>query len=199
VFGGRTHVHPVAEVPEAAPYVITVDGISKGFSATGLRVGWALAAPALVSRMRDLLGHVGAWAPRPEQCAVAEFLADTTAVEAYRVEMDGRVRERLDALGAGIAALKAAGQPVSCVPPQGAIYLSLHLDVLGRRFRGTVLGTNEMVRRALLEGAGTAVVPFQAFGLRRESGWFRLSVGAVSMRDIADALPRLRGFLEELA
>ncbi len=39
---------------------------------------------------------------------------------------------------------------------------------------------------------GLAIVPFQAFGLRGETGWFRLSVGAVSMDDIRAAFPRLR-------
>ncbi|HRJ78297.1 MAG TPA: pyridoxal phosphate-dependent aminotransferase, partial [Planctomycetota bacterium] len=48
----------------------------------------------------------------------------------------------------------------------------------------------------LLERAGMAVVPFQAFGLREESGWFRLSVGAVSPADIETCLPRVKALLE---
>jgi len=36
------------------------------------------------------------------------------------------------------------------------------------------------------------VVPFQAFGLREDSGWFRISVGAVSLAEIDAAFPRLR-------
>jgi aspartate aminotransferase len=39
------------------------------------------------------------------------------------------------------------------------------------------------------------VVPFQAFGLEEESGWFRLSVGAVSMDEIEACFPRLRDLL----
>jgi aspartate aminotransferase len=42
------------------------------------------------------------------------------------------------------------------------------------------------------------VVPFQAFGLKEETGWFRLSVGAVSMQDIADAGPRGRKMLDSI-
>src|SRR6185436_3069519 len=40
VFGGATQAHPLELVPEAAPWVITVDGVSKAFAGTGLRVGW---------------------------------------------------------------------------------------------------------------------------------------------------------------
>jgi aspartate aminotransferase len=43
-----------------------------------------------------------------------------------------------------------------------------------------------------------AVVPFQTFGAMDETGWCRLSCGAVSMQDIADALPRLRDALKAL-
>ena len=49
----------------------------------------------------------------------------------------------------------------------------------------------------LLEQAGFAVVPFQAFGLREDSGWFRISVGAVSVAEIDAALPRVRAALSK--
>jgi aspartate aminotransferase len=195
VFGGIKHEHPAALVPEIAPWLITVDGISKGLAATGLRVGWLLAAPEVTSRMRDLIGHVGAWAPRPEQVATAKFLRNEAAVAAFRKEMNAAVQERLDALHGGFRAMKADGFPVSTIDPQGAIYLSLQLDIVSRSFEGEVLDGNEAIRKAILEHAGLAVVPFQAFGLMEETGWFRLSVGAVSMSEIAQMFPRLRAFL----
>ena len=49
----------------------------------------------------------------------------------------------------------------------------------------------------MLEHAGLAIVPFQAFGLDEETGWFRLSVGAVSMEEIAEMFPRFRGLRVE--
>jgi aspartate aminotransferase len=58
--------------------------------------------------------------------------------------------------------------------------------------KGRALATNEDIRRLLLEHAGLAIVPFQAFGLKEDTGWFRLSVGAVSVADIAAVFPRLR-------
>lgn len=198
VFGSNRHIMPVSLVPEAAPWVISLDGISKGFAATGLRVGWLLAAPELTARMQNLLGHVGAWAPRAEQVAMAEFLRDTEAVDAFLATMNERVQERLDALYRGFNEMRDRGYPVECIQPQGAIYLSLRLDLIGRNLGGVKLESNEVIRKVMLDRAGMAVVPFQAFGLEEDSGWFRLSVGAVSCADIDEALPRLRRVLDDL-
>jgi aspartate aminotransferase len=196
VFGSARHHLPVGLVPEAAPWVITLDGISKSLAATGLRIGWVLAAPELTRRMKNLLGHIGAWAPRAEQVALARFLADESAVSEFQTAMNGRVQQRLDALYDGFKAMQRDGYPVDCISPQGAIYLSLRLDLVGRSLDGKRLDSNEAIRQLLLERAGLAVVPFQAFGLDDETGWFRLSVGAVSMEDIEQAFPRLRAVLD---
>jgi aspartate aminotransferase len=185
-------------VPAAAPWVITVDGISKAFAATGLRVGWATGAPAVIARMKDFLGHVGAWAPRPEQAATAQFLGDAPAIAAYRAEMDAALTDRLDALYEGFTALRRAGHPVNCIRPQGAIYLSLQLDLVGRRVNGVQLNDNEAIRKLLLEQAGIAVVPFDAFGLSEQTGWFRLSAGAVSVKNITEGLERIRVLLKDV-
>ncbi|MEQ1506841.1 MAG: aminotransferase class I/II-fold pyridoxal phosphate-dependent enzyme, partial [Myxococcota bacterium] len=182
------HVDPVRLVPELAPYVILIDGISKAFAATGLRVGWSCAAPAVTARMRDLLGHVGAWAPRPEQRATALLLEDAAAVDGYLTEIRAGVSTRLHALYDGIAALGAEGFPVAAIPPAGAIYLSAKFALHGKIPGCT---TNEDVRRWLLREAGMAVVPFQAFAYPEDDGWFRLSVGAVSVAQCHDAVARL--------
>jgi len=197
-FPPAQHVHPYALVPESAPYVIALDGISKAFASTGLRLGWVLAAPAVIARMKDFLGHVGTWAPRAEQVATAEFMADTAAVAEYRVGLHAGIKARLDALHAGFQALRREGHPVDSIHPQGAIYLSLQLDLVGREVDGRRVESNEQIRQLLLEHAGLAVVPFQAFGLRDETGWFRMSVGAVSTKDIEDAFPRVRALLDRV-
>jgi aspartate aminotransferase len=198
VFGSSRHFMPVSLLPESAPWVITLDGISKGLAATGLRVGWVLAAPELTERMQNFLGHVGAWAPRAEQVAVAEYLDDTEAVETYQRSMNRRVQQRLDALYDGFKRFKEQGYPVDCIAPQGAIYLSLRLDLIGRSIDTAKIESNETIRRIVLERAGVAVIPFQAFGLEENTGWFRLSVGAVSPDEIESALERLRGVLDEV-
>lgn len=194
-FGSARHHTPPELVPESAEWTIFVDGISKSFAATGLRVGWTLAAPYVAARMRDLLGHVGAWAPKPEQAATARFLADTAAIAEFHDGMIRDVRRRLDALHDGFQAMKRDGLPVDSVAPQGAIYLSARFDLVGKTIDGERIGTNARIRELLLSDAGFAVVPFQAFGLREENGWMRASVGAVSVADIEAGLPRVRAFL----
>ena len=192
-FGSARHEIPVRAVPEVARYTVFVDGISKSFAATGVRVGWCIGPHAVIGAIRDILGHVGAWAPRAEQVATAELLRDQPAMDAYVRQHVGRLQERLDRLHEGFSRMAQAGLPVRDIPPQGAIYLSVKFDLIGKRgFR-----TNDEVRRYLLDEAGFAVVPFQAFGLSGENGWFRLSVGAVSVREIDEALPRVEAALRK--
>lgn len=194
-FGGRRHATPLDRVPEAAPYVLFVDGISKGFAATGLRVGWMVGPPSVVARMRDLLGHIGAWAPRPEQMATAALLDDHAAMASFLAHTRRELEARLQLLAKGLRKLKAEGLPVDCVDPQGAIYLSAWFGLIGKKVDGVAIRTNEQVRQVLLDKAGIAVVPFQAFGLKEENGWFRLSVGAVDKASIEASLPRLEAAL----
>ena len=183
------HSTPVELVPAVAPYTVLVDGISKAFAATGLRVGWAAAPPFLIARMRDLLGHVGAWAPKPEQVATAEILADAPAATSLAAAVRDGIGARLAELDRGLGALAAAGLPVRHLPPAGALYLSAHFDLLAR------CGNNRGIRQYLLDAAGFAVVPFHAFGTADDNGWFRLSVGAVGVEEIAPAMERVASAL----
>jgi aspartate aminotransferase len=190
-------VTPPALVPEVAPWTVLIDAISKSLAATGLRVGWALAHPAVTARLSDLLGHVGAWAPKAEQVATAAFLADAPAFREFRGQMAERLRVRLQALHAGLERMRARGIAVEAVAPEGTLYLSARFP-LGGSFRGQALRTNEDMRKLLLDEAGVAVVPFQAFALQREDGWFRLSVGAVSLAAIEQGLSRLEAVLGDV-
>ena len=196
---GVEHVHPVALRPEMARYTIYVDGISKSFAATGLRVGWGIGPKAIIQQQADLLTHVGAWAPRPEQIATTALLGNDAEIDRYHAGMRGEVLKRLSALHDGIVGLKKEGHPVDAAIPSGAIYLSARFQLQGRRTPdGATLRNEEDVRSYLLKAAGLAAVPFAAFGQSEGSGWFRLSVGAVSMREIEELLPRLRGALDAL-
>lgn len=172
------HVHPVGLRPEMKEFTVYVDGISKSFAATGVRVGWSVGPAPLIAKMKTLLGHLGAWAPKPEQVAVARYLGTTQADQDVRVIQKASL-ERLMALHAGFQALKAEGFPVDSIAPQGAIYLSVRVDLPDATSR-------------LLNDAGIALVPFGAFGASASSPWFRLSVGTLKLTDIEPLLHRLR-------
>jgi aspartate aminotransferase len=198
-FGDTVHVTPPQLVPEMARYTIFVDGISKCFAATGLRVGWAVGPADVISRMSAVLGHVGAWAPRAEQLATVETLDDEAAMTSYLDRFKRGLGARLDRLHAGFQAMRASGLATDSIPPMGAIYLTARIHPFGRRTpQGAEIRTNEDVRRYVLDAAGIGVVPFQAFGFPHEDGWFRLSAGAASEADIEAALPRLADALRQL-
>jgi aspartate aminotransferase len=198
-FGDVVHVTPPELLPEMARYTLFVDGISKGFAATGLRVGWGIGPVDIISRMSAVLGHVGAWAPRAEQVATVALLDDAAGIREFMGPFKRQLQERLDLLHGGLQAMKQRGLPVDSIPPMGAIYLTARIHPFGRRTpEGAELRTNDDVRRYVLEAAGIGVVPFQAFGSTEDEGWFRLSVGAVSPADIEAALPRLEEALRRL-
>jgi aspartate aminotransferase len=198
-FGGLSHVVPQVLRPEMAPYTILVDGISKVFAATGLRVGWVCPPPDLTPQFDAFLSHVGACAPRPEQVATAEMLADTAAVAAARRSMQLGLERRLTRLHAGMEALRCEGLPVETVAPSGAMYLSVRFGPLTASGSGSSApASTEEIRRYLLEEAGLAAVPFEVFGYEGEPGWFRLSVGTISERAVEEVLGRLKGALEGL-
>jgi aspartate aminotransferase len=195
---GQKHVFPAALVPECARYLISADGVSKAYAGTGLRLGWMLVPPAVGVRIRNLLSHAGAWAPRAEQVAVAAFLRDADAIAEFRVEMDARLAERLGAMHEGFVDLKDSGYPVDSINPQGAIYFSAQFRLHGSSIDGRKLVTDDDIRSLLLERAGAAVIPFKAFGVPGENGWFRLSAGAVSLDEIRSLFPRIRTLLDEI-
>jgi aspartate aminotransferase len=195
---GQRHIYPTSIVPEIARWLISADGVSKAYAGTGLRVGWMLVPPAIGARIRDLLSHAGAWAPRAEQSAVANFLKDEQAIAEFRREMDERLADRLGAMYEGFESMRRDGYPVDSLNPQGAIYFSAQFALHGATFDGSTLETDEDIRELLLERAGAAVVPFRAFGVRANTGWFRLSAGAVSMDEIRELFPRLRALLDQV-
>jgi aspartate aminotransferase len=195
-FGDVKHVTPVALRPEIRPYTIFVDGISKPFASTGLRVGWAVGPNDVIAAMSNVLGHVGAWAPRPEQVASAKLLDRIDVIREYHKKERAGMQQRLELLHGGLTALKREGFAVDSLQPMGAIYLTARFALAGRKTReGALLRTNEEIRRYLLNAAGCAIVPFQAFGAEDDGGWFRMSIGAVSPDEIREMFPRLRAAL----
>jgi len=198
-FGDAKHHTPVGLVPEMARYTLFVDAISKSHAATGLRVGWGVFPPWILAKTQPLIAHMGAWAGRPEQHATAALLSDPSLTTEWMAGFKSAVSRKLTRLADGIQALKAAGKPVDSLAPEGAIYLSVKLDLLGRTLKdGRKMTSDDDIRRLLLEDAGIAVVPFTAFGLPYDTGWARLSVGAVDDAEVEGAIDRLGSLLDRV-
>jgi len=187
-----THFVPSALVPEVAPFVIYIDALSKNFTGTGLRVGWSVVHPSIQPKMATYLAHMGAWASRPEQHATAWLLQEESRYSAYRVDLCNGVKERLDTIYESISQMQEKGLPISAIPPQGAIYLSVRFDLIGKGFQ-----SNEEIRAWILQKARVAIVPFQAFDMPEDSGWFRLSVGTSSVSELKAAMRRIEALLEQ--
>lgn len=198
-FGDTEHFDPVSLRPELRDYVIYIDGISKAFSATGVRVGWSFGPKAIIDKMRSILSHIGAWAPKAEQVASAHFLTNDAAVDSFLMQFKSQVQQRLDGFYHHFTSLKSKGYAVDCISPQSAIYLTVRCDLRGKRKAdGTVIQNMTDVASFLLNEAKIALVPFYAFGSEKESPWFRLSVGTCSLQDVDDSMASLEKALSQL-
>ena len=199
-YGETTHYNPVELVPEMRDYTIFIDGISKAFAATGVRVGWAFGPSHVINKMKAMLSHIGAWAPKPEQMATAEFLENTTAVTSYLSQIKTDLHDRLVTFYNGFQTLKDSGYPVDAIEPEAALYLTVQLDLIGKTTENRkVLENIQDVTGYLLTEAKLAIVPFYAFGATMDSNWFRLSVGTAKEEDISTVFGLLENALQKLS
>lgn len=198
--GETKHFDPVSLFPEMRNYTIYVDGISKSFAATGVRVGWAFGPQKVIDKMKAILSHVGAWAPKAEQEATAKFLQNDAAVNTYLASFKSRINKRLAGFYEGMMQLKANGHNVDAIPPQAAIYLTVKFDLIGKTTtEGDLLATTADVTAYLLNEAKLAIVPFYAFGTSPNSPWYRLSVGTAHTAQIKELFLQLDFALAKLS
>lgn len=192
-YGNSVHYNPIALNPAMKPYTIYIDGISKVFSATGVRVGWALGPEDVIAKMKAILSHLGAWAPMAEQKALAKYLPMKAAISKYLDHFKAAIEVRLQTIYQGFIALKAKGFEVDAVSPQAAIYLTIKINLVGKKMAdGKLLKTQSDVTSYILSEAKIAIVPFSAFGAGKENAWYRLSVGT----SIKEEIPLMLGNLE---
>lgn len=199
-FGDNQHFDPVTLRPELRDYVIFIDGASKCFAATGVRVGWGFGPAAVINNMKAIVGHMGAWSPKAEQVAMAKYIMDDASVNSYLTTLKSNVQASLTALHNGFQQLKADGFAVDSIAPMGAIYLTVKIDVAGKKTPdGTVLKDSAAINFYLIKEAKIAFVPFSAFGTGDDVNWFRASVGACTLQDIEQAIPRIKEALAKLS
>jgi len=199
-FGDNKHYNPVSLNPEMKPYTVFVDGISKSLSATGVRVGWSMGPKLIIDKMKAILTHVGAWAPKAEQVASAKYLADLKLYDAFIVEQKKQIIARLDGFYKGFQLLKNEGFKVDAITPQAAIYLTIKFDLHGlKTAEGIELKTTKDITKYILDEAKLAVVPFYCFGADNNSPWYRMSVGTCKVSDVEHVINGLRNALKKLS
>ncbi|MGH9413114.1 MAG: pyridoxal phosphate-dependent aminotransferase [Terriglobales bacterium] len=148
VYDGRQHI-PMATLPGMAERTITISGISKTFSVTGWRVGWALSPEHLAGGIRKVHDFLTVGAPAPLQIAAAHALnRSDDYCRALSAEYAAR-RQKL------VPALQTAG--LRCALPEGAYYVMA--DVTPFRDRCP----SEEFARWMVRAIGVATVPGSSF------------------------------------
>jgi aspartate aminotransferase len=199
-YGSIQHYNPVSLRPAMREYTIFIDAISKVFAATGVRVGWSMGPAAVISKMKAILTHIGAWAPMAEQKAVAYYLGNRDGIKKYLSHFKNEIEERLRRIYNGFMQLKAEGLSVDAITPEAAIYLTIKIDLVGKKTTdGKILTDQSEVTAYVLNSAGLAVVPFYAFGADKSSAWYRLSVGTCKKNEIEEMIAKLKEALKKLS
>ena len=147
IYDGCRHV-PMAAIEGMADRTVTLNSLSKTYSVTGWRVGWAIAPPGLTGAIRKVHDFltVGAAAPLQEAGAVALSFPET-----YYAELAAGYQRRRDML---LALLEPRG--FVCFTPRGAYYVMT--DIGGFGFADDV-----EFSRYLVQEVGVAVVPGSSF------------------------------------
>ena len=198
--GTTEHHNPVSLRPAMRNYTLFVDGISKSLAATGVRVGWTMGPKPITDKIKSILTHVGAWAPKAEQLATATYLNDLSQYDTFLESIKGQLNDRLVGFYNGFQELKAAGFRVEAIAPEAAIYLTVQFSLHGQKTaEGKILETTQDVTKYLLDEAKVAIVPFSAFGASADSSWYRLSVGTCKLEDVDGVIENLRGALTKLS
>ena len=197
-FGDTEHFDPITLQPKMKEYTVFVDGISKAFAATGVRVGWSFGPKHLITKMKAINSHVGAWAPMAEQKAVAKFLVQEEIVDDFLVTFKKEIDYRLRNIYDGFIALKNEGFAVDAIYPQAAIYLTVKINLVGKSYNGVQFENQPAVTEYILNEAKLAMVPFSSFGTKADSSWYRISVGCVKKGEILDVFEKLRKALKNV-
>lgn len=173
---------------EIRQHCIVINGVSKSYSMTGWRCGFAACGDKRVAKvMSNCLSHAMGNIGAMNQAAMAEaMLGPQDSVDEMRQVFEDRrnyLVERMNSI-----------EGVSCLKPNGAFYVMMNIEkLIGRTMAGRVIKDADDFAMAFLEGGLVAVVSCCAFGAPNFVRW----TYATSMETIREGLDRLEKFLKE--
>lgn len=190
VYDGFKSYSIAAVAPELKNRTLTVNGLSKSFSMTGWRVGYAAGPVEVIKAMNKVQSQSTSHAV--SFCQSAGVVALNSPMD-FLAERNATFKARRDMVAAKLNAVKG----MACRTPEGAFYLYPSVaGCIGKKTPdGKVIENDTDFASALLEAEGVAVVPGVAFGL---SPYFRLSY-ATSTEALEKACERIKRFCESLS
>ncbi len=184
ILWGQPRFRNIANVcPELKDRTVVLNGVSKAYSMTGWRIGYAAGPKALIQAMKNIQSQSTS---NPASISQAAATAALTGDQGFIDEMKAVFKARHDAVLKGLNALPG----VRCRPADGAFYLFPDCSGAIKRLG---LPDDLALGEFLLERAGVALVPGSAFGA---PGHLRLSF-ATGMEQLEAALERLRQVLPD--
>ena len=181
----------IAEVvPELYDRTLTVNGVSKAYSMTGWRIGYAAGPIELIKEMSKVQGQSTS---NPSSISQAAAVAALNGDQTFLNDWRDKFQERRDLVVSMLN--KAAG--LSCTAPEGAFYVFCSCEgVIGKKTPdGKEIKTDTDFCNFLLEAHNIVVVPGVEFGL---SPYFRVSY-ALSKETLTQACERIQAACQELS
>lgn len=183
VYGDFKFVTPAQVEPKLKDRTLTVNGVSKSYSMTGWRIGYAGGPKELIKAMAKIQGQSTSNPSSISQAAACEALNGN---QSFMVEWIKAFKNRRDI----VVNLLNECEGIECPMPEGAFYVYPSCaGVMGKKTPdGKVLKTDEDFVSYLLESEGVATVHGEAFGL---SPHFRISY-ATSEEALKSACARIK-------
>ena len=176
----------IAQIDKLKKRTLTMNGVSKSYSMTGWRIGYAAGPKEIIKAMAKIQSQSTSNPTSISQAAAVEALNGT---QEFIKERSDSFKERRDFVVDSLNNIKG----INCLKPEGAFYVFPSCKkLLGKK---TKLKTDKDFVEKLLEQSEVAVVQGSAFGL---DGYFRISY-ATSMENLKKAMGRIKSFCENLS
>ena len=175
----------IAEIKELKDRTLTMNGVSKSYSMTGWRIGYAAGPVEMIKAISKIQSQSTSNPSSISQAAAVEALNGTQDFIKTRADS---FKERRNFVVDSLNNIKG----ITCLKPEGAFYVFPSCKGLLNK-KTKIKSDTEFVQK-LLEQANVAVVQGSAFGL---TGYFRISY-ATSMENLKKAMERIKNFCENL-